>query len=102
MTVPALLAAGASKYAWLNPGETPGGVPAALAAQWEHGAFLYAPADGADAVFFRVVAAPPTPPPTPLLPTKTVSEAIADAVGIPLAEVREARAAEAALYGGGS
>ena len=114
VTIPGLLAAGAARYAWLNPGEQAGGVPASIAAAWEHGAFLYAPpADDAGApgggaaqhaVIFRVVAAPPSPPPPPLAPTRSQSEGIADAMGVPVHQVREWRAVEAAMIidGGGA
>ena len=110
VTVPGLRAAGAARYAWLNPGEQAGGVPASVAAAWQHGAFVYAPADDAqEAVLFRVVGAPPGPPepelpPIPLAPTKSQSEAVADAMGVPVRQVREWRAAEAAMIidGGGA
>ena len=97
VTIPELRAAGAERYGWLNPFEAAGGVPTPLAEAWQHGAFLYEPADGAEAIFFRVVAAAPPAPPQLI---RTESQALADALQVPVSEVRAARAAEATmLYG---
>ena len=100
VTLPQLRAVGAKRYAWLNPFEAAGGVPTTLAAAWEHGAFLYEPTDGAEAIFFSVVAATTPTPPLPAKLSRTHSEAMADALQVPVAEVRAARAEEATmLYG---
>ena len=92
VTIPGLLAAGAKRYGWLNPRETAGGVPIPLAEAWEHGAFLYEPADGLDAILFRVVEPAPL-----LMPSRSESERLADELQLPLDEVRDLRAVQRVL-----
>jgi len=78
------------------PLEAAGGMPTPLAEALGHGAVLYEPADdGAEAVLFRVVGAPSPPTPPPL--SRTESQGLADALQVPVAEVRAARAAEATM-----